>query len=131
MRIQNINKSNQNFTAMSERNNYYEATNAGKFIGSGLAVGCIAERILSKGGFKEFKDEYHKEYAASISEEATKATGTKISITNLVSKMSKNHANSNLIWSVTLLAGCCIGAGAILDGIINAQRSSRADGHYL
>lgn len=131
MRIQSINKSNQNFTAMSERNNYYEATNAGKFLGFGITAGCIGERILTKGSFKNFKDEYHKEYAASISKEASEATGTKIDITSLVTPMSKRLANSNLIWSVTLLAACCIGAGAILDGIINAQRSSRADGHYL
>jgi len=129
MRIQSINKSNQSFTAMSEGENYYEATNAGKYLGLGLTVGSVAERILSKGGFKEFKDEYHKEYAQSISEEATKALGKKVDIQKLITPISKRHAHANLIGSIVLLATCCIGAGAIFDGIVNSQKSSRADGH--
>ena len=131
MRVQGINKSNQSFTAMSERNNYYEATNAGKFIGLGLTVGGVAERIISKGGFKAFQEDYKSEVATALKEEFTNAGGKDLTIDAPTTALFKRTVRMHLIGSIALLAGCCLGAGIIFDEIVNGQRSNRADGHFF
>ena len=134
MRINSINstkKANQTFAGTSERKNHYETCNTGKFIGVGLTVGAIAEKIFNKGGFKAFSKDFDKELATSLSEEATKATKNKIEITDLTTQTFKNMSRLNLVSYIAIFAICCIGGGAILDSVINAQRSGKADGHYI
>jgi len=134
MRIHSINTTNkkkQTFAGSSERSNYYETCNTGKYIGLGLTVGCIAEKIISKGGFKEFAQDFDKSLMTSLSEEATNATKTNVTITDLTTNTFKKMAHRNIAAYIAIFAICCIGGGAIFDGIINGQRSGKADGHYL
>ena len=134
MRINSINsikKVNKNFAGTSERNNHYETCNTGKFVGVGLTIGAIAEKIFNKGGFKAFSEDFDKELATNLSEEATKATKSKIEIKTLTTQTFKNMSRLNLASYIAIFAICCIGGGAILDGVINAQRSGKSDGHYI
>lgn len=112
MRICSIKRDNQTFTAKSKSN---KDCNAGKFLGTGLFVGLLSEKIISKGGFAEFANDYHKALATAI--------GTEISteIKELNTPLLKRMANTNLVGSVALVAGCCIGIGAIFDKIKSSK----------
>lgn len=128
MQIYSVNGINPVFKARTEHNNEYDKTNAGKVFGIGVGVGCIAQELITKGGFSKLAEEFHKELAESVSKEASKATGNKTEIKKLTTPLLKRMANTNFIASVAILSTCCIAIGAVFDEIVNEQRRERADG---
>lgn len=128
MRICSVNNASQVFKAKTEHNNEYNKTNAGKIFGIGVGVGCIAQELITKGGFSKLANEFHQELAESVSKEASKATGNKTEIKELTTPLLKRMANTNLVASIAILSTCCIALGAIFDEIVNSQRRERADG---
>ena len=130
MQVCNI-SNNQTFTAKTKRGKTYNETNTGKFLGLGLGLGIIAEKIISKGSFAGFTKDYYDDLAKAIGEDATKSQGKKVEIKELTTPLLKKMAKANLAGSIAILMASCFVAGTVLDWLVNSFRRGKADGEYV
>lgn len=122
MQVSSIQNNTQNFTSKSEQKKRDKSSNMGKFIGLGVGVGSITEKLTMHGGLKNFKDTYRDEVIKAIQKE------TSVKVHDLDTPFFKNLVRKKTLTYLSVVMGCWIGVGAIYDETVNIYRRQKANG---
>ena len=136
MSINNINNNQPAFTAKTKHGNDYDKTCAGKVVGGFLGAGAMAKGALGTMLLTKKADMFSFKQAPTV---LADGKGTIIgavfnengaAILKKMSDMKKKSKAAIIIGGVTatVVAGATLlGAGAIVDNLINNHRAKKAD----
>lgn len=123
MEVNRINT--QTFCANNQNQNNYNKTYVGRGIGLGVSAGCIAEKIVSRGGLKNLLEDARENFTEQLNK-SQKCEWQKFEMGNLTPELRK-IAHNDLAGSLAVLTVACVGAGAIVDAMINSSRRKKAN----